>query len=94
MILNDEQLDASNFHLKDLNSWIAELESKEKHSSNQLRKMQLNGFYGFAMEIKEEIEEYESLCNGKLELPQIIDLSNLPTLLIQTRIARGWSQKS
>ena len=93
MILDDEQPDASKFHLRDLNSWNAELESKEKHSSNQLRKMQLDGFYGFAMEIKEEIEEYESLCKGKFELPQTIDLSNLPTLLIQTRIARGWSQE-
>lgn len=92
MILNDEQLHATKLQLGKLESWIAELEAKEKHSSDQLRRMQLDGFYGFAEEAKTDIFEYEELRLGKIESSEPVDLPDLPKLLVLTRIALGWSQ--
>ena len=93
MILDDKQLKIAKDQLGELNGWIAEIESRDKRSDNILRKMQLSGFRGFASEIVQDIDEYEDLIGGVVEVPATIDLSNLPKLLVQIRISRGWSQE-
>ena len=93
MILDDQQLSAAKEHLSQMSSLIEERETREKISSNPLRKVQISAFRGFAAEAKKEILEYESLRQGKYALPEIVDLANLPKLLVQTRIFLGWSQE-
>lgn len=93
MILSNLQLDACEAKLRKLERSISKLEAEEKRSSDHFRFLELQALKGLAIEIGKDIEEYNYLKKGKFILPNSIDLSNLPTLLIQTRIARGWSQE-
>ena len=93
MILNDEQLQIAKSQLNQLKGWIAEIESREGQTNNQLRRMQLDGFHGFAYETAKDIEEYEDLRQGNFQHPETIDLSNLPKILVLTRIVLGWTQE-
>ena len=93
MILTDLQLRASQKHLSDLNTWISELKSEVNVSSDQFLILELQGLEGFAADIQSEIEEYETLRGGTFTPPRLTKLSDLPVLLVQTRIARGWSQE-
>lgn len=93
MILNDDQLLIAKSQLNQLKGWIAEIESREVQTNNELRRMQLDGFHGFASETTKDIEEYESLRQGNFQLPETIDLSKLPKILVLTRIVLGWTQE-
>ena len=44
-------------------------------------------------DLKAELREYESLKAGKFEMDKLRVVSDLPTMLIRARIARGLSQK-
>ena len=93
MILNDQQLSAAQRHLGDLTTWISELKSEASVSSDQFLILEVQGLEGFATDILSEIEEYETLRDGTFNPPKLTKLSYLPVLLVQTRIARGWSQE-
>ena len=93
MILTDLQLRASQKHLSDLNTWIRELKSDVSVSSDQFAILELRGLEGFAADIQSEITEYETLREGTFISPRPTNLSDIPVLLIKTRIARGWSQE-
>ena len=93
MILNDQQLSVAQRHLGDLTTWISELKSAVNASSDQFLFLELRGLEGFATDIQREIKEYKTLREGTFTSPPPTNLSDLPVLLIQTRIARGWSQE-
>lgn len=93
MILDDKQLKIAKEQLGQLKGWIAEIESRDKQSDNLLRKLQLSGFRGFASETERDIDEYENLVRGVVEVPETVNLDNLPKLLIEIRISRSWSQE-
>ena len=93
MILNDQQLSAAQRHLGDLTTWISELKSEVSVSSDRFIILELRGLEGFADDIQSEIEEYETLREETFISPELTNLSDLPVLLVKTRIAQGWSQK-
>lgn len=93
MILNDQQLRASKKNLSKLNTSIGQLEIEEKVASEQFRNLEIQALKGFATDILRDIEAYEELLRGNFKPKKLTILSDLPILLIQTRIALGWSQE-
>ena len=94
MILNELQLEASKKHLSDLTTWISVMESEDQSTQDQFRKLELLGLQEFATDIRADIEEYEELCAGNFEAPPpSVNFMELPKILVQTRIAIGWTQE-
>ena len=93
MILNVQQLNVAQKRLIDLNTWIRELQLAVNGSSDQFLILELRALEGFAADIQSEIEEYETLREGTVTSPEPTNLSDLPVLLVKTRIAHGWSQE-
>lgn len=93
MILNDQQLRASKKNLSKLNTSIGQLEFEKKVASEQFRNLEIQALKWFATDIQRDIEAYEDLLRGQFKPKKLTILSDLPFLLIQTRIALGWSQE-
>ncbi len=92
MILNDEQLQVCQNRLNSLNASIKNVETREDVSADRVKMFALAGFKGFSNNMQKDIDEYKSLRSGNFELPRSFVLSELPKILIQTRLSRGWSQ--
>lgn len=92
MILNDRQLEASQNNLNSLNASIARIETNEDISADKVKMFELNALKGFSNDMQREIDEYTSLRSGNFEPPRDFVLSELPKILIQTRLSQGWSQ--
>lgn len=93
MILDDKQYAGAKEKLDLLNHSIAQFSANEDTKHDQLKKVELDALKVFATQIHEEIEEFEGLRTGKYTPPNTYNFSDLPNILIKTRIARGWSQQ-
>src|SRR5437764_72088 len=58
-----------------------------------LHQAQLNALRSQLEELKADIEEYEDLREGKRSIPQLAAFEQIPSALIQARIAAGLSQE-
>ena len=90
MILDDKQYAGAKAKLDLLNHSIAHFSANEDTKHDQLKKVELDALKVFAKQIHEEIE---GLRTGKFTPPNTYNFSDLPNILIKTRIARGWSQQ-
>lgn len=93
MILDDKQYAGAKEKLDLLNHSIAQFSANEDTKHDQLKKVELDALKVFATQIHEEIEEFEGLRTGKYIPPNTYNFSDIPNILIKTRIARGWSQQ-
>ncbi len=92
MIIYQRQYEASQKNLSKMKASIADFEAMdEKVGVAKLQEFQ--ALKGFAADIQQDINDYLLLKSGKFVPPKSFELPDLPKILIQTRIARGWTQK-
>jgi ribosome-binding protein aMBF1 (putative translation factor) len=94
MITNEKQY-------KITKSWLRRFEEGKKklaklpESKNQpwLRRAQQGSLKAQIQQLKQQINEYEALKSGKVKVPHLDVVSQVPELLIKKRIANGWTQQ-
>ena len=94
MIKNEHQWRISKGKVKNLQTALKNSANSETKLHPAIKKAMLEGIKSQIKELKDEINEYETLKNShkKLELT-INQLSELPIVLIKARINRGLTQK-
>lgn len=92
MITNDVQYRVTKGHLRQFEEALANLEAAPATKPAKLRKLEIDAVQAKIDDFRAEIEEYERLSSGKVSTFEAPTLAGLATLLIQARIARGWTQ--
>lgn len=96
MLKNERQYNSARAQLK---SWLKNLEvfesrSKSKAAEDWLLKEERYAIEQQIAQLSIEVQEYEDTVAGKKKLmPPMTVLTGLPTLLIQWRLYRNWTQK-
>lgn len=96
MITNERQFRISRAQLKKLRSAVASFDIQEaakRIGSPVLARAELEALLSQIDELAKQVHEYEVLKSGAVSNLKANSLSELPTLLIKTRIARGLSQR-
>jgi HTH-type transcriptional regulator / antitoxin HipB len=96
MILNERQYAITKAQIKKFELVLAQVKNSEipKDINGQLRReTHLDVLESQIEEMREEVEEYERLKAGEIENLTIESYSQLPEVLIQARIIRGWTQE-
>ncbi len=92
--MNEVQYRATKGHLAQFEEAAVNLQAKlDKTNSSKLAQLELDAVRGQADDLRAEIEEYELLSSGTVESFEAASLSELATLLVKARIARGWTQR-
>lgn len=91
MIYNELQYKVSTSQLAKLRASITSVEGS--NLPEWLEKAQKEAFLSQISELEAEITEFELLKSGNIKFSECSDLSLLPRILIQSRIAKGMSQK-
>jgi DNA-binding XRE family transcriptional regulator len=97
----EKQIIRNEKEYKFIKSWLSKAENGKKElaklpeSKEQpwLRTAQRGSLQRFINHLKEEVEEYEALKNGKIKPPSLDNLAAVPENLIKNRIANGWTQE-
>lgn len=96
MIKNERQYRVTQAQAKKFEQALAQLNKKfgkEKEVHPLLWKAQKDSLQSQLSELREEIEEYEALKSGQKAVLELNSLEELPSALIQARIASELSQK-
>ena len=93
MILDEKQFEAAKKNFDKLNKSIARVDVKNECAADPVKQFEIAALKRFAIQIRQDIEEFEMLRSGGFEPPSSYRLMELPKILIQARIARGWTQK-
>ena len=94
MITNEVQHRATKGHLAKFEEAAANLEAKlDRSDRSKLGQLELDAVLAQADDLRTEIEEYELLRSGSVSSFDADSLSELATLLVKARIARGWTQR-
>lgn len=94
MITNDVQYRNTKTLLTQFTSAAEALESELAQASDKKpHRLQIDAARAQAGDLAQEITEYEELRSGKTTSFTANSLAAVATLLIQARIARGWSQR-
>lgn len=91
MIKNEKQYNTSKKRLAEFELTIAS--KKTKVLPNSIEEGALNSLIHIKNDIKEEIKQYESLKHKGIPLKRKVSVAQLPTLLIEHKIAKGLTQK-
>jgi len=93
MITNDVQYRVTKGHLRQFEEALANLEAAPATKPAKLRKLEIDAIKAKIDDFRSEIAEYERLLSGEVSTFTAPTLAGLATVLIQARIARGWTQK-
>src|SRR5882724_7922049 len=95
VIKNERQYRITKAQAEKFEKAIREMENAppKKSVSPKLRKAQIDGLRSQWTELRELIDEYESLRSGNRRVLQLGSFADLPRTLIQARIASGMSQE-
>ena len=96
MIKNERQYRFTKTQVNRFEQTLAELKSRNPEDINVhplIAKAQEDAVSGQLVDLREELQAYESLKAGKFEVKQLEVVSDLPTMLISARIAQGMTQK-
>ncbi len=94
MITNDVQYRNTKTLLAQFTTAAEALEtSLDQAADKKLHQLQIDAARAQAGDLESEIAEYEQLRSGSATSFTADSLADLATLLIQARIARGWSQR-
>ena len=93
MITNDVQYRVTKGHLRQFEEALANLDAAPGTKPAKLRKLEIDAIQAKIDDFHAEIAEYERLLSGEVSTFTASTLAGLATLLIQARIARGWTQK-
>jgi len=91
MIYNERQFKITSKQMDVLAEHITNLSIES--SPDWLKKAQISALESQLSDLKAELVEYKLLKEGKSRYSECSDLSDLPKILIQARISKGWSQK-
>ncbi|KAA0232773.1 MAG: hypothetical protein JJLCMIEE_03582 [Acidimicrobiales bacterium] len=92
MITNDVQYRSTKTHLGQFEEALANLRTAAGSKPTKLQQLEIDAVTAQADDLRAEIQEYERLSSGKVSTFEAPSLAGLATLLIQARIARGWTQ--
>ena len=92
MILDETHYRAVKARLAEMNTSIGEFEEVDGCKLDWIATQGLATLKGWASDMQQDIEEYLSLKSGKFVPPTSFKVSDLPKILIQTRIASGLTQ--
>lgn len=90
MIKNEKQYKISKKRLAEIEQTISSRQSK---ITNAKEDGAVNSLTRIKNDIKEEIKQYENLKNKGLVLNRRVAVAQLPNILIQHKIAKGFTQK-
>lgn len=93
MITNDVQFRSTKAHLRQFEEALANLEVAAGDTPTKLQKLEIDAVSAQAGDLRAELAEYERLASGEVSSFTAPTLAGLATLLIQARIARGWTQR-
>jgi len=96
MITNERQFRITKSQLDRLNAAVADFDVEEasrRSGSRILADAELAALKSQSSELYNELREYEALKSGAITVLKTNKLSELPTILIRARIARGLSQR-
>ena len=93
MITNDVQYRSTKAHLRQFEEALANLQASAGKKPTKLQKLEIDAVAAQAGDLRTEIAEYEQLSSGKVSTFEASSLARVATLLINARIARGWSQR-
>jgi HTH-type transcriptional regulator/antitoxin HigA len=94
MITNEVQYRATRAHVERFEQAARNLEDAlAEDRGNKLLRLELDAVRSQADDLRDEIAEYEHLRSGSVSSLEARSLSELATLLIKARIARGWTQR-
>ena len=93
MITNEVQYRSTKTHLRQFEEAANTLEATLASGGNsQLTRLELDAVRAQADDLRAELEEYDDLRSGAVSMFEASSLADLATLLIKSRIARGWTQ--
>ncbi|MFP7176472.1 helix-turn-helix domain-containing protein [Priestia filamentosa] len=96
MIRNDKELEISQKSLSEFISTTKNIDKEDslKQLSPRKQEIYLKALHGEIENLSIQIEEYEELKKGNIKAVELQDATELPTVLIKYRIARGLSESS
>jgi HTH-type transcriptional regulator / antitoxin HigA len=92
VITNEVQYRATKAHLELFEQASTNLDAKPG-KRGKLEQLELNAVNAQADDLRAEIVEYERLRSGELVSFAAGSLAELATVLVKSRIARGWTQR-
>jgi ribosome-binding protein aMBF1 (putative translation factor) len=93
MIANERQYRITRTAAREFEEALARLETVEAHRPPELRRVMREAMESQLEELREELAEYDALRSGKVGVPELTSLAELPEALIRARIAVGLTQK-
>ena len=90
MILNQRQYRVTKAQMKRLQKNLELSKEKRDEMDERIFNAMIAGIKSQISELKDQIKDYEKIQNAKA---LNYSLENLPSVLIQARVARGWTQK-
>jgi HTH-type transcriptional regulator/antitoxin HigA len=90
MILNQRQYTVTKAQMKRLQKVLELSKEKRDEMDERIFNSMIAGIKSQISELKDQIKEYEKIQNAKA---LTYSLENLHSVLIQARVARGWTQK-
>lgn len=93
MITNEVQYRSTKAHLGQFERAAAALERKiEAGDQSRLARVELDAVRAQANDLRAELDEYDKLRSGAVSSFEAASLGELATILVKSRIARGWTQ--
>lgn len=92
MITNEVQYRATKSHLDQFDEAAANIEARPGERT-KLERLELDAIGAQADDLRAELAEYERLRSGEVLEFEAASLEELATVLIKSRIARGWTQR-
>jgi len=93
MIGNEVQYRATKAHLEQFDEAARNMEVHLASTPTKLARLELDAVRALAGDLRAELEEYERLRSGAVSTFEGSSLADLASLLVKTRIARGWTQR-
>lgn len=90
MILNQRQYSVTKAQIRRLEKTLEISQGKKDVMDERIFNAMIAGIKSQIGELKDQIKEYEKMQNAKAIA---YSLETLPNILIQARVARGWTQK-
>jgi len=92
MILSNKQLSVAKRELERLRAALDQCQTTTDDPNSWLAKIEADALKSQIADIEVEIQEYELLRDRQIAFSESYSLADLPRILVQARIAKGWSQ--
>lgn len=93
MIYNERQNKITVSEIKNMKDALSKIPKVDDELTKWISEIQRNALSSQISDLEAEVREYALIKEGKLKYQECSDLSSLPKVLINARIASGWSQK-